>query len=398
MYRSRDCSLGNASESRAPRGGDLVDLTGRYTNTRITAFNGCTYSTDADGNVTSRVCGTTTTTLVWSAEGTLDSLRVAVSGGATTGVKFGYDASGRLVLRRVNGTPQSYLLWDGNDLAAELGGTATTTSAEYAYLGADQPYATGVGTQVYFAQTDPLGNVVALTDTAKVAQRTYVYDDWGRLIGGADPAGFSSKDRVRWKGALWLGPEAELYYMRARWYEAGTGRFLSEDPVGLAGGVNPYVYAGSEPVNGSDPSGTCASNEVLWVRFVREADGGITVLGYFCRTAGGGNGGAGPSGPASGQTRQACSAQTTESQALFGGSFLVGGPRVPSGVIGGGLNVGLTSSGRVFIQLTGSVSGGVGAYVGTGSVSVVGDQTSRLRDGAPVVAGLEWRTRGFLNP
>ena len=134
--------------------GNRTDLGGSYTNNRITAFNGCTYSTDADGNVTSRVCGTTTTTLVWSAEGTLDSLRVAVSGGATTGVKFGYDASGRLVLRRVNGTPQSYFLWDGNDLAAELGGSATTTSAEYAYLGVDQPYATGVGTQVYFAQTD----------------------------------------------------------------------------------------------------------------------------------------------------------------------------------------------------------------------------------------------------
>ena len=167
-------------------------------------------------------------------------------------------------------------------------------------------------------------------------------------------------------GALWLGPEAELHYMRARRYEAGTGRFLSEDPLGLAGGVNPYVYAGSAPVNGSDPSGTCASNEVLCVRFVREGDGGITVLGYFCRSAGGGDGVAGPSGPASGQTRQPCSAQTTESQALFGGSFLVGGPRVPSGLIGGGLNVGLTSSGRVFIQLTGSVSGGVGAYVGYG--------------------------------
>ena len=276
--------------------GNRTDLGGSYTNNRITAFNGCTYSTDADGNVTSRVCGTTTTTLVWSAEGTLDSLRVAVSGGATTEVQCSYDASGRLVLRRVNGTPQSYFLWDGTDLAAEPGGTATTTTAEYAYLGTDQPYATGVRTQVYFAQTDPLGNVVALTDTAKVAQRTYVYDDWGRLVGGADPGGFSSKDRVWWKGALWLGPEAELYYMRARWYEAGTGRFLSEDPVGLAGGVNPYVYAGSEPVNGSDPSGTCNSGEILWVRFIERADGSIEILGYFCRGAGGGNGGGGGSG------------------------------------------------------------------------------------------------------
>ncbi|MEO7966258.1 MAG: RHS repeat-associated core domain-containing protein [Gemmatimonadaceae bacterium] len=237
--------------------GNRTDLGGTYTNNRVSAFNGCNYSTDADGNVTSRTCGTTTTTFVWSAEGTLDSVRVAVSGGSTTGVKLGYDANGRLVFRRVNGTPQSHFLWERDDLAAELGSAATTTTAEYAYLGTDQPYATAVGAQVYFAQTDPLGNVVALTDTAKVAQRTYIYDDWGKLIGGTDPGAFANRDRMRWKGALWLGPEADLYFMRARWYESGTGRFLSEDPIGLDGGVNPYVFAGSEPINGADPSGLC---------------------------------------------------------------------------------------------------------------------------------------------
>ncbi len=33
------------------------------------------------------------------------------------------------------------------------------------------------------------------------------------------------------------------------------GRFISEDPIGLAGGVNPYVFAGNDPVNRRDPSG-----------------------------------------------------------------------------------------------------------------------------------------------
>jgi uncharacterized protein RhaS with RHS repeats len=47
----------------------------------------------------------------------------------------------------------------------------------------------------------------------------------------------------------------DLYYMRARWYEPRTGRFLSEDPVGLEGGINPYVYAGNDPINAADPTG-----------------------------------------------------------------------------------------------------------------------------------------------
>jgi hypothetical protein len=54
-----------------------------------------------------------------------------------------------------------------------------------------------------------------------------------------------------------MGPEVELYYMRNRWYEPQTGRFLSEDPIGLAGGINPYAFAGLDPVSGRDPTGLC---------------------------------------------------------------------------------------------------------------------------------------------
>jgi RHS repeat-associated protein len=46
-----------------------------------------------------------------------------------------------------------------------------------------------------------------------------------------------------------------LYYMRARYYDPQMGRFLSEDPIGIAGGLNLYAYAEDEPVNQSDPLG-----------------------------------------------------------------------------------------------------------------------------------------------
>jgi len=46
-----------------------------------------------------------------------------------------------------------------------------------------------------------------------------------------------------------------LYYMRARYYDANIGRFISEDPIGHNGGLNLYAYVGGNPVMLVDPLG-----------------------------------------------------------------------------------------------------------------------------------------------
>jgi RHS repeat-associated protein len=53
-----------------------------------------------------------------------------------------------------------------------------------------------------------------------------------------------------------------LMYYRARYYDASLGRFISEDPLGYAAGINFYAYVSNNPVNGNDPSG----NEPVIVR------------------------------------------------------------------------------------------------------------------------------------
>jgi RHS repeat-associated protein len=46
-----------------------------------------------------------------------------------------------------------------------------------------------------------------------------------------------------------------LYYYRARYYDPGRGRFVSEDPIGLAAGPNLYSYVGANPLAFTDPRG-----------------------------------------------------------------------------------------------------------------------------------------------
>ena len=51
-------------------------------------------------------------------------------------------------------------------------------------------------------------------------------------------------------------PEAELYYVRNRSYNAVLGRWVQRDPIGYAGGLNLYGYVVGIVVTNVDPSGT----------------------------------------------------------------------------------------------------------------------------------------------
>jgi RHS repeat-associated protein len=167
--------------------------------------------------------------------------------------------------RRAGGTGQE------GQLVAILDQWAEDVSAEYAYYArTDRLFAQGVpslSTLSYYEQ-DGKGNVVGV-HTNGVANQTLSYDPWGNLESLTSTG--SDTTQLRWKGLLWEeGPK--LYYMRARWYDPVTRRFISQDPLGLAAGINQYAFAGGDPINASDPSG---------MDFCSEDDAG------YCTTAGG---------------------------------------------------------------------------------------------------------------
>jgi RHS repeat-associated protein len=74
----------------------------------------------------------------------------------------------------------------------------------------------------------------------------------------------STNTETGFTGASTPNQTGGFTYLRNRWYDAATGRFLTQDPIGLAGGVNLYAYAGNNPVAYTDPFGLKAEDEIYY--------------------------------------------------------------------------------------------------------------------------------------
>ena len=123
--------------------------------------------------------------------------------------------------------------------------------------------------------TDHLGSTVALTDANGAITSSTTYDSFGNAIPkqAAGSAASSAGNAASSTGSAvpniatsyrYTGREYDedtgLYYYRNRWYDPEIGRFISEDPIGFAGGdINLYGYVGNNPLSFTDPSGnyTC---------------------------------------------------------------------------------------------------------------------------------------------
>jgi RHS repeat-associated protein len=107
----------------------------------------------------------------------------------------------------------------------------------------------------YYYIQNHAGNVLALlarTSSGVTIDDQYRYDPFG------NPQGSSPNpvpNTLEFAGREY-DTETQLYYDRARYLDPAIGRFVSEDPIGLHGGVNLYAFVGNDPVNRSDPSGT----------------------------------------------------------------------------------------------------------------------------------------------
>ncbi|EHT0089633.1 RHS repeat protein, partial [Escherichia coli] len=85
------------------------------------------------------------------------------------------------------------------------------------------------------------------------------YDEWGNLLNEENPHHVYQSYRLPGQQH---DEESGLYYNRNRYYNPLLGRYITQDPIGLAGGWSLYAYP-LNPVNGIDPLGLSPADVAL---------------------------------------------------------------------------------------------------------------------------------------
>lgn len=115
-----------------------------------------------------------------------------------------------------------------------------------------------VGSTYYYV-TNYRGDVIRIVNGTGTLVASYSYDPWGKPISKSENTSVAGQP-LRYASYVFDG-ETNLYYLKARYYDPETARFVSRDPI--RGHVDPmsqnsYVYSVGDPVNLVDPSGNFA--------------------------------------------------------------------------------------------------------------------------------------------
>jgi len=194
-----------------------------------------------------------------------------------------YDAEGRRVQRThdpdganpAQSATSEYFVYDGSQLSMTFN-DSQQLSHRYLYgpqvdqVLVDEVFTTGtlgqpVSDEVLWLLADHQGTIRDIVDSDGTLRKHIDYDSFGQVEnasfygvngGQISPVSPEAVDQLFYYTGQERDIATQLYNYNARWYDPGTGRFLSQDPSGFdAGDPNLYRYVGNSPLNGTDPTG-----------------------------------------------------------------------------------------------------------------------------------------------
>ncbi len=232
------------------------------------------YHYDASGNMTNAVMTTggsiaQSWTLTYDEDNRTTSIFWQVPPLTSRMITNRYDVMGRRISETVDGVTKGYVLLLAGGMEkvlCDLDGNGNVT-AWYVH-GPDLCYRVDSTNGLLCYHADAMGNIIALTDgnTNLVAQ--YAYTPYGRSLGSTNLLSLISNPYlyVGSQGVMEESDIPDLYFMRARYYSAEAGVFLTTDSVKKIGpDWKPtfYSYADSSPLGKSDPKGEFAGEITL---------------------------------------------------------------------------------------------------------------------------------------
>ena len=247
---------------------------------RLTGYREAEYRYDKAGNLIEKLTQNTLQTFHYDALNRLSHLTQKQLGYATFTAYFTYDALSRRVCKQViperGPTRFVHYGWSGDQLIHEdLGEQRTTVFYEPGTFvplfrvdetakrdvrrqqsldlnsDADSSSEAKYDRRYSAFVTDHLGTPNKLIDEHGQLLWTAMSDDWAAIRD--EKAAPNVKQPIRFQGQ-WEDEETGLYYNRYRYYDSSQGRYITQDPIGLAGGLNSYAYVGN-PTGWVDPLG-----------------------------------------------------------------------------------------------------------------------------------------------
>ena len=213
---------------------------------QLTSYDGQTISYDAMGNPTTY----RGKALTWRGK----QLTGMTSG--TDTLSFEYDENG-LRQRKTHNNISTDYFYNGSVLIGMQRGTDTL---RFSYDAAGNAAAVDHNGTYYYYLRNGQGDIVKILDGSGTTVVEYSYDSWGKQLSctGTLATTLGALNPFRYRGYVY-DEETGFYYLKSRYYDPETCRFISADVYLSTGqgviGHNCYVYCLDNPTNGYDSNG-----------------------------------------------------------------------------------------------------------------------------------------------
>lgn len=184
-------------------------------------------------------------------------LREVKAADGSTLASYQYDPFGRRISKTVNGNT-TYYFYAREGLVAEFDASGNATT-RYGY----KPGSTWGTSPLYIQQNGYTGyylnDHLGTPQQVVTASGTLLWDASYTPFGQATVNTQTITNNLRLAGQ-YFDAETGLHYNYFRYYDPEIGRYITSDPIGLAGGINTYAYVGGNPLYWIDPLGLKTSS------------------------------------------------------------------------------------------------------------------------------------------